>query len=83
MEIEVRLPTWAIYRVYAFLLIGMINWIGLWFKPSGRMSRDELYGRISHLFLEGFMSGYPAEDSFAARAIADFRRSGQMTTPLA
>jgi AcrR family transcriptional regulator len=46
------------YKVYAFLLIGMINWIELWYSSRGTMTRPELYDRISVLFLDGFLTGY-------------------------
>jgi AcrR family transcriptional regulator len=47
------------YRVYALLLIGMINWLELWYRPAGSMPRHELYDRISVLFLQGFAANYP------------------------
>ena len=55
-------PNYAVteYRVYAFLLIGMINWVGLWYKSSGQISPGELYDRIGQLFLDGFMTEYKA-----------------------
>ena len=55
-------PGYAVteYRVYAFLLIGMINWVGLWYKSSGQISPGELYDRIGQLFLDGFMTEYKA-----------------------
>jgi TetR/AcrR family transcriptional regulator len=46
------------YKVYALLLIGMINWVELWFRSSGAMSRNELYERISLLFLKGLLEDY-------------------------
>jgi len=46
------------YKVYAFLLIGMINWIELWYSSRGAMTRPELYDRIAVLFLDGFLAGY-------------------------
>jgi AcrR family transcriptional regulator len=47
------------YRVYALLLIGMINWLELWYRPAGSMPRQEIYDRISFLFLRGFLAEYP------------------------
>lgn len=41
-------------RVYALLLVGMLNWIELWYSRSGKISPPELYGRVSSLFLHGF-----------------------------
>jgi TetR/AcrR family transcriptional regulator len=46
------------YKVYALLLVGMINWVELWFRSSGSMSRAELCDRISFLFLKGFLEDY-------------------------
>lgn len=43
-------------RVYALLLIGMLNWTELWYRRSGRMSPPELYDRVSRLFLHGLLS---------------------------
>ena len=52
------------YRVYAFLLIGMMNWVGLWYRESGRMTRAELHDRIGQLFLNGFMVEYKKSGRF-------------------
>jgi AcrR family transcriptional regulator len=41
-------------KVYCLLLIGMMNWIELWYKSSGKISPAELYKMIGHLFLHGF-----------------------------
>lgn len=46
------------YRVYALLLVGMMNWIELWFRRSGRISPKELQGRVANLFLNGFLTPY-------------------------
>jgi AcrR family transcriptional regulator len=64
------------YKVYAFLLIGMINWIELWYSSRGAMTRPELYDRIAVLFLDGFLAGYhdskvpPAENGARKRESA-------------
>jgi AcrR family transcriptional regulator len=42
-------------KVYCLLLIGMMNWIELWYKSSGKLSPAELYKMIGHLFLNGFL----------------------------
>ena len=42
-------------RAYCLLLIGMMNWIELWYKQSGRISPSELYKMIGHLFMQGFL----------------------------
>jgi AcrR family transcriptional regulator len=44
------------YRVSAFLLIGMLNWVDLWYDESGRISAANLYEKISRLFLNGFLA---------------------------
>lgn len=46
------------YRVYALLLVGMMNWIELWYRRSGRISPKELQGRVANLFLNGFKTPY-------------------------
>jgi len=43
------------YRVSAFLLIGMLNWVELWYDESGQMSANKFYERITRLFLTGFL----------------------------
>ena len=44
------------YTVHAFLLIGMLNWVDLWFQRGGMMPRTQLADRISNLFLDGFLN---------------------------
>jgi len=43
------------YRVSAFLLIGMLNWVELWYDESGRISGAKFYEKITRLFLTGFL----------------------------
>jgi len=43
------------YRVSAFLLIGMLNWVELWYDESGQMSASKFYEKITRLFLTGFL----------------------------
>jgi len=45
------------YRVSAFLLFGMLNWVELWYDESGQISAAQLYEKISRLFLTGFLEG--------------------------
>lgn len=45
-----------VYKPYALMLIGMLNWTDYWFKPSGAMKSQELCERISRLFLSGFLA---------------------------
>jgi hypothetical protein len=42
------------YRAYSLLLIGMINWVELWYRRSGKISPDRLYSMVTKLFLHGF-----------------------------
>jgi AcrR family transcriptional regulator len=44
------------YKPYTMLLLGMLNWTDLWYKPGGRMKARELCERISRLFLRGFLA---------------------------
>lgn len=43
------------YKVSAFLLIGMLNWVELWYRRSGLISPGELSRKIATLFLTGFL----------------------------
>ncbi len=43
------------YRVSAFLLIGMLNWVELWYDESGQISASKFYEKIARLFLTGFL----------------------------
>jgi AcrR family transcriptional regulator len=45
-----------LYKPYAMLLLGMLNWTDFWFKPNGQMKPQELCDRISRLFLKGFLA---------------------------
>ncbi len=47
------------YRPYTMLLVGMLNWTDLWFKPTGRISAEELCELVSRLFLQGFLAEKP------------------------
>lgn len=42
-------------RVAALLLVGMMNWIELWYHRTGRLSPAELYDKVNQLFLFGFL----------------------------
>lgn len=46
----------AVYKPYAMMLIGMLNWSDFWYKPSGPVKPAELCERMSRLFLTGFMA---------------------------
>lgn len=45
-----------VYKPYTMMLIGMLNWTDMWYRPSGPMKPQELCDRLSRLFLKGFMA---------------------------
>jgi AcrR family transcriptional regulator len=45
-----------LYKPYALLLIGMLNWTDTWYSQRGALKPDELVNRISRLFLKGFLN---------------------------
>jgi hypothetical protein len=38
------------------MLIGMLNWTDVWYRPSGPLKSAELCERMTRLFLDGFMA---------------------------
>lgn len=44
------------YKPYTMMLIGMLNWTDMWYRPGGTMKPQELCDRMSRLFLKGFMA---------------------------
>lgn len=42
-------------RIYSLLLVGMMNWIEIWYKESGLVSPADLYEMVSNLFMSGFV----------------------------
>src|SRR4051794_13495178 len=48
-ELHTGLPE-PVYKPYAMLLLGMLNWTDFWYRPTGPMKPDELCDRISRLF---------------------------------
>lgn len=44
----------SLYKPYALMLIGMLNWTETWYRPGGTIRPQELCERISRLFLRGF-----------------------------
>ena len=42
-------------RIYSLLLIGMMNWVELWFKESGAVSPAELYKMLGRLVMDGLL----------------------------
>lgn len=55
-------------RVHSLLLIGMMNWIELWYKQSGSISPGELYKMVGRLFTSGFMNIHTKSPRKLARA---------------
>ena len=45
-----------VYKPYALLLLGMLNWTDFWYKPTGEIKPHELCERVSRLFLKGFLA---------------------------
>lgn len=54
-ELKPGLPD-GVYAPYTMLLVGMLNWIDLWYKPSGKIKPAELCERISRLYLRGLLA---------------------------
>lgn len=46
----------SLYKAYAMLLIGMLNWTDTWYNPNGAITPEELIDRTTDLFLNGFMN---------------------------
>lgn len=57
-------------KVYCMLLIGMLNWIEMWYKPAGKISPAELYDRVAQLFMAGYLTPYVMDSSIAASTSA-------------
>lgn len=54
-EVNPGLPE-DVYKPYTMMLIGLLNWTDMWYRPNGTMKPQELCDRISRLFLKGFMA---------------------------
>lgn len=54
-ELNANLPE-STYKPYTMMLIGMLNWTDMWYRPGGSMKPQELCDRLSRLFLAGFMA---------------------------
>jgi len=54
-ELNPGLPDEA-YKPYTMLLLGMLNWTDLWYRPTGTIKPQDLCERISRLFLRGFLA---------------------------
>ncbi len=54
-EVNPGLPL-DVYKPYTMMLIGLLNWTDMWYRPGGTMKPQELCDRISRLFLKGFLA---------------------------
>jgi AcrR family transcriptional regulator len=54
-ELNPNLPD-TLYKPYALLLLGMLNWTDTWYNPDGSIDHEQLVERVSALFLNGFNS---------------------------
>jgi AcrR family transcriptional regulator len=52
-ELNPNLPD-ETYKPYTMMLIGMLNWTDVWYKPGGPIKQPELSERLARLFLKGF-----------------------------
>lgn len=44
------------YKPYTMMLIGMLNWTDMWYRPGGALKPNELCDRMARLFLKGFLA---------------------------
>lgn len=54
-ELKPGLPDSA-YKPYTMMLVGLLNWTDIWYRPGGAVKPQELCDRISRLFLTGFLA---------------------------
>ncbi len=54
-ELNPGLPD-AVYKPYTMMLIGMLNWSDIWYRPGGEMKPQELCDRMTRLFMKGFLA---------------------------
>jgi len=54
-ELNPVLPD-SVYKPYTMMLIGMLNWSDIWYRPGGEMKPQELCDRMTRLFLKGFLA---------------------------
>lgn len=54
-ELNPKMPE-AASKPYTMMLVGMLNWTDMWYKPGGAIKPQELCERLSNLFLDGFMA---------------------------
>jgi hypothetical protein len=55
LEVEGKLKDQLDCAVLAFSLIGMIIWLGHWYRPNGRLSSDQVADIICRMALGGIL----------------------------
>ena len=45
-----------VYMPYTMMLIGMLNWTDMWYRPGGAIKSQDLCERMYRLFLKGFLA---------------------------
>ncbi|WP_024538782.1 TetR/AcrR family transcriptional regulator [Comamonas badia] len=54
-EVNPNLPD-DVYKPYTMMLVGLLNWTDMWYRPGGAMKPQELCDRLARLFLKGFLA---------------------------
>jgi hypothetical protein len=54
-EVNPNLPD-GVYKPYTMMLVGLLNWTDMWYRPGGAMKPQELCDRLARLFLKGFLA---------------------------
>jgi AcrR family transcriptional regulator len=54
-ELNPKMPE-AASKPYTMMLVGMLNWTDMWYRPGGFIKPQELCERLSRLFLDGFLA---------------------------
>ena len=44
-------------RIVSFLLLGMMNWLYIWYRPDGPLSLDEILSNMKRLVIDGLEKG--------------------------
>lgn len=69
--LNTRLPA-AHYRIHALMLVGMLNWTDIWYRPGGTVKPAELCELITDLFLKGYLQmGADARSRGPSWSLAD------------
>ena len=45
-----------LYKPYTMMLLGMLNWSDICYRPGGKIKPQELCERMTRLFLKGFVA---------------------------